>query len=169
MGSPPPPGQGVRRERRGNNRPPTIPEHFAAGRARREALVATREGSAEDHEFLKFSWPQLFTAQNRYTTPVGVLFVLDSPLAIWTSQLWLPTIQAMLLHKPGIAGYVAFGFLADAFGRRGTIMMCGLSTVISGVGPFGFATASAVMTGAALISVVAMLMRRETRDDALPK
>ncbi len=237
------------------------PEHFAAVRARREALAATRDRSAEDHEFLKFSWPQLFTAQNRYNTLVGVLFALGSLLAIWTSQLWLPTIQAMLLHKQGIvgmgvvpyitrgmelwglggiAGYAAFGFLADAFGRRATIVMYSLGTVISGVGLFGFATtwgpypyvlpifgffvfgvfsghaiylpelfptqmratavafcngsgrvvtsfgplvagllvapfggnfatASAVMTCAALISVVAMLMGRETRDADLPK
>ncbi len=159
----------MRRERRGNDRPLTISEHSAAVRARREALAATRERRAEDHEFLKFPWPQLFTAQNRYNTLVGVLFALGSLLNIWTSQLWLPTIQATLLHRRGIAGYAVFGFLADAFGRRGTIMMYSLGTVISGVGLFGFATASAVMTCAALISVVAMLMGRETRDDALPK
>ena len=237
------------------------PERFAAVKARRQTLAATSERSADDHEFMRFVWPQLISRKNRYSTMVGVMFATGSLLAIWTAQLWLPTIQAMLLHKQGIVGlavvpyivrgmelwgiggivgYACFGFLADAFGRRLTIALYSLGTVASGVGLFGFATswgpypfvlpifgfcvfgvfsghaiylpelfptqmratavafcngsgrvvtsfgplvagllvapfggnfatASAVMTCAALISVVAMLMGRETRDADLPK
>ena len=237
------------------------PERFAAVKARREVIAATRERSAADHEFMRFVWPQLFSRQNRYSTMVGVMFATGSLLAIWTGQLWLPTIQAMLLHKQGIAGlavvpfvvrgmelwgiggiagYAAFGFLAEAFGRRTTIVFYSLGTVISGVGlflgaqtwgpypyvlpiygffvfgvfsghaiylpelfptqmratavsfcngsgrmitsfgplvagllvaPFGgnFGTASAVMTCFALVSIVAMLLGRETRHDELPR
>ncbi len=131
------------------------PEHFAAVRARRRALAAARQHSEEDREFMRFSWRQLFTAQNRYNTMVGLLYATGTLLAIWTSLIWLPTIQGILLHKEGltggaavanitlameffgiggIAGYAAFGFLADALGRRPTIILYSLGTLLAGWG-----------------------------------
>jgi MFS family permease len=104
---------------------------------------------------MRFSWLQLFNAENRYNTMVGLIFATGTLLAIWTSQIWLPTIQAIMLHKQGVTGaavvpyitlgmemfgvggifgYAAFGFLADALGRRPTIILYSLGTVIFGVG-----------------------------------
>ncbi len=237
------------------------PERFAAVQARRTALAAAQHRSADDHEFMRFSWLQLFNAENRYNTMVGLLFATGTLLAIWTSQIWLPTIQAIMLHKQGIAGaavvpyitlgmemfgiggiagYAAFGFLADALGRRPTIILYSLGTLVFGMGlylgastwgpypyilplfgfcvfgvfsghavylpelfpthmrgtavafcngsgrlvtsfgplvagllvaPFGgnFAKAAAVMTGFALLSIIGVLLGRETRHDDLPK
>jgi MFS family permease len=89
------------------------PEHFAAVRERRRAL-AGRAQSAEDREFLRFVPVQLFNRQNRYSTMVGLLFCLGTLLAIWTSNIWLPTIQRGILGKEGINGdaaipYISFG------------------------------------------------------------
>ena len=87
---------------------------------------------------------------------VGVLFCLGSLLAIWTSQIWLPTIQGQVLARSGIAGaaavpfighgmmlwglggilgYSAFGFIADAIGRRATIVLYSLGTIAIGPVP----------------------------------
>ena len=237
------------------------PERFAAVRARREALAAAQHHSEHDKEFMRFSWLQLFNAENRYSTMVGLLFATGTLLAIWTSQIWLPTIQGIMLHKQGITGaavvpyitlgmemfgiggifgYASFGFLADALGRRPTIILYSLGTLVFGCGlylgastwgpypyilplfgfcvfgvfsghavylpelfpthmrgtavafcngsgrlitsfgplvagllvaPFGgnFAKAAAVMTGFALLSIVGVLLGRETKHDDLPR
>jgi MFS family permease len=238
------------------------PEHFAAVRARRAAIKAARHTASEqDREFMRFVPLQLFNRENRYSTLVALLFCLGTLLAIWTSQIWLPTIQSLMLEKEGIKGaeaipyvgrgmmlwgiggilgYASFGFLADLFGRRPTIIFYNIGTVVSGlvlylglgtyeyypymlvvfgffvfgvfsghavympelfpthvratavsfcngtariitstgplvagllVVPFGgsFNKAAAVMTCFALLSIIAMLMGRETRDDALPR
>ncbi len=131
------------------------PERFSAVRARRQALAAARDHSGNDREFMQFVWLQLFNRRNRYATMVGLMFATGTLLAIWTSQIWLPTIQAVLLHKEGITGaavipyitlgmemfgvggifgYAAFGFLADAFGRRPTIIFYSLGTLVFGCG-----------------------------------
>ncbi len=236
------------------------PEHFAAVRARRAALTRAEAHSDEDREFLRFVPVQLFGARLRHSTTVGLLFALGSLLAIWTSQIWLPTIQTIMLQKQGITGnatipyvsagmslwgiggifgYACFGFLADALGRRPTIVLYSLGTVAFGLGlylgaeswapypyllplfgffvfgvfsghavylpelfpthvratavsfcngtgrvitsfgplaagllvaPFGgnFSRAAALMTCFALLSVLAMAMGRETRDQELP-
>lgn len=236
------------------------PEHFAAVRARRAAIKAGTVQADADREFLRFAPAQLFTRQNLYSTCVGLLFCIGTLLAIWTSQIWLPTIQTLMLEKDGIkgadairtvghgmmlwglggiAGYAVFGFLADTFGRRPTVIFYNLGTVASGLvlylglqsyehyplmlvvfgffvygvfsghavylpelfpthvrgtavafcngtgriitstGPLvagvlmqsfgGFNNATAVMTCFALLSVLAMLIGRETRDDELPR
>jgi MFS family permease len=237
------------------------PAHFAAVRQRRGALRAAG-GAANEHdrEFLQFVAKQLFSKQLRFSTCVGVLFCVGTLLAIWTSQIWLGTIQSLMLEKQGIkgpdalhwvglgttlwgvggiAGYAAFGFLADLFGRRPTIMFYNVGTLASGlflylalhdwtyypyvlpvfgffvfgvfsghavympelfpthvratavsfcngsgrvitsfgplvagllVAPFGgnFNYATAVMTCFALVSILAMLIGRETRGEPLP-
>jgi MFS family permease len=153
----------------------------------------------------------------------------------------IPTVGygMMLWGVGGIIGYAVFGFLADHFGRRPTVIFYNLGTVASGLvlylglqtyeyyppmlvvfgffvygvfsghavylpelfpthmrgtavafcngtgriitstGPLtagllmtsfgGFNNATAVMTCFALLSVVAMLIGRETRDDELPR
>jgi MFS family permease len=237
------------------------PAHFAAVQARRGAVKAAGGATdAHDREFMRFVPAQLFTRQNRTSTAVGLLFCIGSLLAIWTSQIWLPTIQTVMLEKQGvagpaaipyvghgmmlwgiggIAGYAAFGFLADRFGRRPSIAFYSIGTLASGltlylgldsyahypelltvfgffvfgvfsghavylpelfpthvratavsfcngtgriitsfgplvagllVVPFGsFNNAAATMTCFALLSIVAVALGRETRDDALPR
>ena len=238
------------------------PAHFDAVRQRRAAVKAAGPAvAAPDREFMRFVPLQLFTRELRFSTFVGLLFCVGTLLSIWTSQIWLPTIQGLMLEKQGITGaaaiphiglgmmlwgiggifgYASFGFLADRFGRRATIVFYNLGAVASGltlylglgtydyypyllpvfgyfvfgvfsghavylpelfpthvratavsfcngsgrvitsfgplvagllVVPFGgsFNKAAAVMTGFALLSVVAMMLGRETRYDDLPR
>lgn len=237
------------------------PERFELVRARRNALKNARSMSDEDKTFLSFVPAQLFSRQLRYWTFVGVLFCLGTLLAIWTSNIWLPTIQGQMLARQGITGpaaaplighgmmlwglggicgYAAFGFIADTIGRRPTVVFYNVGTLIAGLflylglhdwtyypyvlpvfgffvfgvfsghavylpelfpthvratavsfcngsgrvitsfgplvagllaAPFGgdFAKATAFMTCFALLSIVAMALGRETRDDELPR
>jgi MFS family permease len=237
------------------------PERFEAVRARRQTLKAQHSMTEEDAAFMRFVPAQLFSPGIRYWTLVGILFCLGSLLAIWTSQIWLPTIQGQMLAKLGITGaaavphighgmmlwgiggilgYAAFGFIADVVGRRPTVVFYSVGTLVAGLylylglsdwtlypyvlpvfgffvfgvfsghavylpelfpthvraaavsfcngtgrvitsfgplvagllaAPFGgdFAKATAVMTGFAVLSIIAMIMGRETRDDELPR
>ena len=237
------------------------PERFREVHARRRALKAAREISEDDKRFLAFVPAQLFSKGIRFSTFVGVLFCVGTLLSIWTSQIWLPTIQGQMLAKSGITGaaatpfighgmtlwgiggifgYATFGFIADAFGRRPTIVFYNIGAIASGlflyqgldswdwypyvlpvfgyfvfgvfsghavylpelfpthvratavsfcngtgrvitsfgplvaglmVGFFGgqFSRAAAVMTCFAALSIVAMVLGRETRDEQLPR
>ena len=130
------------------------PEHFQAVHARRQAIRAQREQSQHDKDYMRFAPAQLFTPALRYTTGIGVLFCLGTLLAIWTSQIWLPTIQGQLLAKQGITGpaaapfighgmtlwglggiigYATFGFIADLVGRRATIIFYNIGTIVVGL------------------------------------
>src|SRR5204862_1161311 len=235
------------------------PERFSAVAERRQALSAKREHTEEDREFMRFVPVQLFSRQNRYNTTVGLLFCVGTLLAIWTSNIWLPTIQRGILAKEGILdnaaipyisygmtmwsiggifGYAAFGFIADAIGRRPAILIYNIGTLVVGLtlylavdtfGPYPFLlfvfgffvfgvfsghavylpelfpthvratavsfcngsgriitsfgpllagllvsrvdlrTATAAMTCCALLSVLGIILGRETRDDELPR
>jgi MFS family permease len=222
--------------------------------------AAGSAATEQDKKFMRFVPAQLFTRELRFSTMVGLLFCLGTLLSIWTSNIWLPTIQSLMLQKDGITGaaaipyigngmmlwgvggifgYASFGFLADFFGRRPTIVFYNVGAVASGlvlylvlgtytyypymlvifgyfvfgvfsghaiylpelfpthvratavafcngtgrlitsfgplvagllVVPFGsFNNAAAFMTCFALLSIVAMMLGRETRDDALPR
>lgn len=236
------------------------PEHFEAVRARRRAAKANlATASADDREFLRFVPAQLFNRRNRYNTMVGLMFCLGTLLAIWTTNIWLPTIQTIMLEKDGIAGtaaipyvsrgimlfgiggifgYAGFGFIADKIGRRSAIIFYNIGTmalgftiylglghydlypyllpiygffvlgvfsghavylpelfpthvratavsfcngtgrIVTSTGPLiagllvgyfgGLNTPAAIMTGFAGLSVIAMLLGRETRHDPLP-
>jgi MFS family permease len=237
------------------------PEHFEQVRARRQAARANAAAvSAEEREFLRFVPLQLFSRQNRYSTFVGLMFCLGTLLAIWTTVIWLPTIQTQILEKDGIAGaaaipfvsrgmmlwgiggifgYSAFGFIADVIGRRPAVILYNIGTmalgftlylglghyhyypyllpiygffvlgvfsghavylpelfpthvratavsfcngtgrIITSFGPLvagllvgyfgGFTQGAAIMTCFALLSVIAMFLGRETREDPLPR
>jgi MFS family permease len=236
------------------------PEHFEAVRERRRAAKANlAQASEEDREFLRFVPAQLFTRRNRYSTLVGLMFCLGTLLAIWTTIIWLPTIQTVMLEKDGIAGaaaipyvsrgimlfgiggifgYASFGFIADSIGRRPAVILYNLGTmalgftiylglkhydlypyllpiygffvlgvfsghavylpelfptqvratavsfcngtgrIVTSTGPLvagllvgyfgGLTTPAAIMTGFAALSILAMLLGRETRTDPLP-
>src|SRR5215471_9940377 len=236
------------------------PERFAAVKARRQALAVTRDHTEEDRQFLAFVPLQLFSRSIRFQTLVGVLYALGTLLAVWTAAAWLPTIQNLLLEKQGITGgaaipyvrngmmlwgiggifgYIAFGYVSDVIGRRPTIFVYSVGTLIFGLvlflvvnsydpypillpiygffvigifsghaiyiselfpthvrstavafcngsgrvitsfGPLaagllvvqlgGLTNATAIMTGFAVLSVVAIILGRETRDEQLPR
>ena len=130
------------------------PERFQIVQARRQELKVSANKTEADHNFLSFVPAQLFSREIRYSTFIGVLFCVGTLLAIWTSQIWLPTIQGQMLAKSGITGpaaahfigngmtlwgiggilgYATFGFLADAFGRRPTIVFYNIGTIVSGL------------------------------------
>jgi MFS family permease len=110
--------------------------------------------TSEDRAYQEFVLRQLFSPRLRRSTLVAVLYALGSLLAIWTSQIWLPTIESLLLEKDGISGnaaipyvsagillwgaggivgYSAFGFIADNLGRRWTIVLYSVGTLVSGL------------------------------------
>jgi len=131
------------------------PEHFRAVRERRRALAgAARATTSEDREFLRFVPLQLFNRELRFNTLVGLLFALGTLLAIWTTVIWLPTIQSLMLEKEGIKGaaaapiigrnmmlwgvggifgYACFGFIADLIGRRPTVAFYNIGTLVAGL------------------------------------
>jgi MFS family permease len=130
------------------------PPHFTAVQERREAVGAGRQVAHDDRAFIRFVPLQLFTPEHRFSTLVGLLFGLGSLLAIWTTNIWLPTILSLMVQKGGIStadavpfvsggmmmwslggifGYAAFGFIADAIGRRPTIAFYSLGTVAFGL------------------------------------
>jgi MFS family permease len=131
------------------------PDRFADVQQRRQAVAAGRAVAADDHQFMSFVPLQLFNAENRYDTMVGVLFGLGSLLAIWTTNIWLPTILSLMAQRSGaadtaaavplvshgimlwslggIAGYIVFGFLADSLGRRLTVGLYSAGTIAAGL------------------------------------
>jgi MFS family permease len=131
------------------------PERFAAVRERRRTLAASgRTATAEDREFLRFVPLQLFNRELRFNTLVGLLFALGTLLAIWTTVIWLPTIQSLMLEKEGIKGaaaapiigrnmmlcgiggifgYACFGFIADLIGRRRAVAFYNIGTLVLGL------------------------------------
>ena len=131
------------------------PELFRAVRERRRALAgAARATTTEDREFLRFVPLQLFNRELRFNTLVGLLFALGTLLAIWTTVIWLPTIQSLMLEKEGIKGaaaapiigrnmmlwgvggifgYACFGFIADLIGRRPTVAFYNIGTLVAGL------------------------------------
>ncbi|HLY89088.1 MAG TPA: MFS transporter [Acetobacteraceae bacterium] len=130
------------------------PDRFATVLERRQTIRAGQRVADDDSQFMRFVPLQLFSAEHRRNTIVGLLFGLGSLLAIWTSNIWLPTILSLMIQKSGvtgsmavpfvshgimlwslggIAGYCVFGFLADLLGRRGTITLYSLGTIAAGL------------------------------------
>lgn len=130
------------------------PDRFGAVRERRRAVSSGQRVAADDREFMRFVPMQLFSKEHRYNTFVGVLFGLGSLLAIWTTNIWLPTILSFMVQKNGVAGaaavpfvshgimmwsiggifgYICFGFIADAVGRRLAVMFYSAGTVAAGL------------------------------------
>lgn len=130
------------------------PDQFQAVQDRRQALRSATRLSSDDQAFMRFAPAQLFAPAIRFSTFIGVLFCVGTLLSIWTSQIWLPTIQGQLLAKAGISGaaaapfighgmtlwglggiigYATFGFIADAIGRRMTIIFYNTGAILVGL------------------------------------
>jgi MFS family permease len=126
------------------------PDHFNAVRQRRDAVAAGQQIAHDDRQFMRFVPMQLLSAEHRYNTMVGTLFGLGALLAIWTTNIWLPTILSLMVQKGGVSGaeavpfvsrgmmiwslggivgYIAFGFIADAVGRRFAIGLYSVGTI----------------------------------------
>jgi MFS family permease len=130
------------------------PDRFDAVRERRRVVGTGRQMAEDDGEFMRFVPMQLFSKRHRYNTFVGMLFGLGSLLAIWTTNIWLPTILSFMVQKDGVTGtaavpfvshgimmwsiggifgYICFGFIADAIGRRLTVMLYSAGTIAAGL------------------------------------
>ena len=130
------------------------PDRFAAVQQRRQAVTSGNQVAEDDHEFMRFVPMQLFSKEHRYNTFVGVLFGLGTLLAIWTTNIWLPTILSLMVQKDGltgaaavpfvsrgvmiwslggILGYPCFGFIAAAIGRRPTVVLYSVGTIAAGL------------------------------------
>ncbi len=130
------------------------PDRFSAVQERRQAVRTGQSVAEDDHKFMRFVPLQLFSPELRRNTIVGLLFGLGSLLAIWTTNIWLPTILSLMVQRGGItgavavpfvsrgimlwslggiAGYIAFGFVADMIGRRGTIVLWSAGTIVAGL------------------------------------
>jgi MFS family permease len=130
------------------------PDRFAAVTERRHTVKAGHSVADDDREFMRFVPIQLFNRQHRRSTIVGLLFGLGSLLAIWTTNIWLPTILSLMVQKSGvnaiaavpfvshgimmwslggIAGYIGFGFIADIVGRRPTVVLYAVGTIAAGL------------------------------------
>jgi MFS family permease len=103
---------------------------------------------------MRFVPMQLFSKEHRYNTMVGMLFGLGSLLAIWTTNIWLPTILSLMIQKNGVVGaaavpfvshgimlwslggifgYICFGFIADVIGRRLSVILYSAGTIAAGL------------------------------------
>ncbi len=130
------------------------PDRFEAVQERRKTVRAGQRVASDDREFMRFVPMQLFNEEHRRSTIVGLLFGLGSLLAIWTTNIWLPTILSLMVEKNGIsgtaavpfvsrgimvwslggiAGYIVFGFIADLVGRRPTIIFYSVGTIAAGL------------------------------------
>jgi MFS family permease len=130
------------------------PDRFAVVKERRQTVRAGQHVADDDREFMRFVPMQLFSPELRRNTIVGLLFGLGSLLAIWTTNIWLPTILSLMVQKSGmtgaaavpfvsrgimvwslggIAGYICFGFIADIVGRRPTIVLYAVGTIAAGL------------------------------------
>jgi MFS family permease len=130
------------------------PDRFSAVTERRQTIRTGRRVAADDREFMRFVPLQLFAPEHLRSTMVGLLFGLGSLLAIWTTNIWLPTILSLMVQRSGmtgaaavpfvshgimlwslggIAGYIGFGFIADIVGRRATIVLYAVGTIAAGL------------------------------------
>jgi MFS family permease len=133
-------------------------EQWSAAQSRRVRLrQRSTEGaeplSEKDESYTRLSLRQIFADPKlRRLTILGSLMSLVTTLAWWGISSWVPLYVASLAAKSGhsasawasgagmiynvgaIAGYVAFGFLADRFGRKPTVLLYfGASLVLTPV------------------------------------
>jgi MFS family permease len=130
------------------------PEYFKQLQMERAEIKRAGAASDDDRAKLRVGMLQLFSGRHIYATTLGLLFCIGTLLSIWTSQIWLPTVQANMIKASGITGpaaiqslgwgtklwgiggilgYICFGYLADWFGRRPTIVFYNVGAIASGL------------------------------------
>jgi MFS family permease len=126
------------------------PDHFKRLQIERAAIRQAGAASDEDRAKLRVGMLQLFSRRHIYAATVGLLFCIGSLLSIWTSLIWLPTVQANMIKASsitgpeaiqslgwgttlwgigGILGYLCFGYLADWLGRRPAIAIYSVGAI----------------------------------------
>lgn len=136
----------------------SIPESRVWERAneRRKAAQRGRDGApaaGEDPTLTRFSFAGLFADPTiRKRTIVAFLMATASAVGFWGISTWVPPYVGSIAAKTGLAapkwasfagmaynagsipGYIGFGFLADAFGRKPmTLMFFALSLLLTPV------------------------------------
>ncbi|HZS01081.1 MAG TPA: MFS transporter [Chloroflexota bacterium] len=129
------------------------PELWVAADARRQAARArAARGEAlrpEDHALLRFTmFHVLGTPELRRRLVLLLLMSLTSVVGWWATSTWIPPLAAQLAGQHGqdpqhaaaitgltynvggILGYAAFGFLADAIGRKWSIFLYYLGALL---------------------------------------
>ena len=80
------------------------PDHFTRLQIERAAIRQAGAARDEDRAKLRVGMLQLFSRRHIYATTVGLLFCIGTLLSIWTSVIWLPTVQANMIKASGITG-----------------------------------------------------------------
>jgi MFS family permease len=135
---------------------PESPLWERANEQRRAAAKRRQSGgaaSAQDRALTRFTLAELFVEPEiRRRTIIALLTATASAVGFWAISSWVPPYAGSLAAKAGlsapqwasytgmtftagtIAGYVGFGFLADAFGRKPiTLLFMALSLVLTPV------------------------------------
>jgi MFS family permease len=124
---------------------PESPRWEAANDRRREARAQRRDGAALDREaaaLTRFTVVDLFADQAvRRPLVLGFLMMLSVTFAFWGVGTFIPTYVGSVAAKAGLSapawagwaglitsvcgvfGFVSLGFLADAIGRKPTVML----------------------------------------------
>jgi MFS family permease len=133
---------------------PESPLWERANEQRRTAAKREQSGeaaSAQDRALTRFTLAELFVdPEIRRRTIVALLTATASAVGFWAISTWVPPYAASIAAKAGlsgpqwasytgmtftagtIVGYIGFGFLADAFGRKPiTLLFMALSLVLT--------------------------------------
>ena len=144
--------------------------------SKRRRAVAERERrgeaiSADEQALTRFTLTELFAEPEiRRRTIVGLIMATASAVGFWAISTWVPPFGGAMAAKTGlpaaqwasytgmsftagtIVGYVAFGFLADVFGRKPiTMLYFALSLLLT---PVMFLWTSSLTT---LLTIAALL------------
>lgn len=123
--------------------------------AARQAAVAGRRLSEEERQLARFTVLNLFASQElRRRTLLLLVMALASIVGYWAVSTWIPQyashVAAQAGHEAsgwgaraglfwsagGIAGYLALGFMADAWGRKPSIAFFFAGSLVAGSAPF---------------------------------
>ncbi|MCE7010891.1 MFS transporter [Kibdelosporangium philippinense] len=122
-------------------------------RDRRTELASGSELSDKDRNYLRFTVRQILADPKlRRLTVLGSIMSAVTTLAWWGISTWVPAYVGSVAQREGlspqsyastagmiynagaIAGYISLGFLADRFGRKGTVFLYfGASLVLTPV------------------------------------
>jgi MFS family permease len=143
----------------------------------RQAAIARKRGGAalgdEDAALARFTVADLFVEPEiRRRIVLGLLISLASTFAFWGISTWIPpyvggaaakaglanqewqSYAGMVLNGAAVFGYIAFGFLADAFGRKPVTILYVIGSLLSVLLLFQWTQDPAVMLiGAALCGI----------------
>jgi MFS family permease len=129
------------------------PEAFVETRARRAALKgrAVDELSEAERRFRRFVLVQLFTPPLRKHMLLAIGMSIGGLFAFWATTTWVPQIvrqlvaaqgiqgdaaipyvtwSNMALNAGGVVGYASWGFIADKLGRKPTLWISFLSSLV---------------------------------------